>query len=611
MTQVGTQRCEGFPSWLRFVDSVLPVTSLFVLHGSLRDLHLVPGEDGFVLHRTTSALRELLERSGISSAIYCSMLHGISLVSGSDEEISRAALGPWAARIGTGHLSPEDAAEVVLQISGARENPCAVILDYMSQTAVHADGHLDERAADLHRALLRVAHEGAVKATPHGPRSMRRNSVFVLVDRPGDLPAWVLSGDGIRQVPVPKPDLATRTRAVRSIMPQLFRADTGLSQAQQDEVAQQFIAATHDMSLRALIEIIQLQRDAGLAAEAIADAARLYRVGAVADPWRSPELSARIADGEALLQGRVMGQPRAVRHALDVLIRSVTGLSAAHRAHGAGPRGVMFMAGPTGVGKTELAKSIASLLFGDDSACIRFDMSEFAQEAADQRLIGSPPGYVNHEAGGELTNAVRDRPFSVLLFDEIEKAHPRVLDKFLQLLSDGRLSDGSGDTVFFHECLIVFTSNLGIGQEGTRAEDSHRDPIGYERRVTEEIHRVLGEELNRPELLGRIGDNVIVFDYLSEHIAAEITEGYMDNVERRVARTSAIELRLSPEVRQQVRAIVLADLSKGARGIGSALETSLVNPLARSLFSVPPGSTRTLVALDADEDGMLTARLNA
>src|SRR5690606_1955709 len=115
----------------------------------------------------------------------------------------------------------------------------------------------------------------------------------------------------------------------------------------------------------------------------------------------------------------------------------------------------------TGVGKTELAKALAEVLFGAEDAYIRFDMSEFSAEHSEARLIGAPPGYVGHSAGGELTNAVRERPFSVLLFDEIEKAHPRILDKFLQILDEGRLTDGSGSTVHFSESLIVFTSNLG------------------------------------------------------------------------------------------------------------------------------------------------------
>ena len=114
------------------------------------------------------------------------------------------------------------------------------------------------------------------------------------------------------------------------------------------------------------------------------------------------------------------------------------------------------------MGKTELAKTVTSLLFNDESSYIRFDMSEFSAEHADQRLIGAPPGYVGYDAGGELTNAIREKPFSVVLFDEIEKAHPRILDKFLQVLDDGVLTSGRGERVYFSEALILFTSNLGI-----------------------------------------------------------------------------------------------------------------------------------------------------
>ena len=145
---------------------------------------------------------------------------------------------------------------------------------------------------------------------------------------------------------------------------------------------------------------------------------------------------------------------------LDIVKRAVTGIGQSPR--GGRPRGVAFLAGPTGVGKTELAKTITSLLFGDESAYIRFDMSEFSAEHADQRLIGAPPGYVGYDVGGELTNAIREKPFSVVLFDEIEKAHPRILDKFLQVLDDGVLTSGRGDRVYFSEAFIVFTSNLGI-----------------------------------------------------------------------------------------------------------------------------------------------------
>jgi ATP-dependent Clp protease ATP-binding subunit ClpA len=210
---------------------------------------------------------------------------------------------------------------------------------------------------------------------------------------------------------------------------------------------------------------------------------------------------------------------------LDIVKRAVTGVGSSKRS--SRPRGVAFLAGPTGVGKTELAKTLTSLLFGDDSAYIRFDMSEFSAEHSDQRLIGAPPGYVGYDVGGELTNAIREKPFSVVLFDEIEKAHPRILDKFLQVLDDGVLTSGRGDRVYFSESFIIFTSNLGIyrvGPDGGRVPNvTADDPIAeVQARVRSEIDRHFKLVLNRPEILNRIGDNIVVFDFIRSCIPTDI-----------------------------------------------------------------------------------------
>ncbi|MHB9308697.1 AAA family ATPase, partial [Fusobacterium polymorphum] len=154
----------------------------------------------------------------------------------------------------------------------------------------------------------------------------------------------------------------------------------------------------------------------------------------------------------------------------------------------------LFFVGPTGVGKTELAKSLASFIFGDENACIRFDMSEYNHEHSDQRLVGAPPGYVGYEAGGQLTNAVKEKPFCVLLFDEIEKAHGRILDKFLQILEDGRLTDGKGETVYFSETIIIFTSNIGAAEV-----DSNIEPKEVKKQFVEKVQKHFIEVLRRPE----------------------------------------------------------------------------------------------------------------
>src|SRR5262249_17927171 len=291
------------------------------------------------------------------------------------------------------------------------------------------------------------------------------------------------------------------------------------------------------LTLQAMIEVTRLAKERDVTLEDLPDAVRTYKLGVLDNPWKREHLRRRIVDGEQRVPDRVVGQPQAVTKTLDILKRAVLGLSGAQAARASSrPRGVLFFAGPTGVGKTELAKAITSLVFGSGDAYIRFDMSEFSSEHAGDRLIGSPPGYVGFEAGGELTNAIRQDPFRVILFDEIEKAHPRILDKFLQILEDGRLTDGRGNTAFFSESVLVFTSNLGTrhvqppepGNPGMPYEDLEAE---VRRAVTEHFTT----ELNRPELLNRFGDNIVIFDFIDKEAADRIFDLQLANICRRVS----------------------------------------------------------------------------
>jgi ATP-dependent Clp protease ATP-binding subunit ClpA len=411
-----------------------------------------------------------------------------------------------------------------------------------------------------------------------------------LVNRPQDLPSWfALDSERAASLTVAKPDFEARQEAARQLAP-LFEGYEQADEAARGLFVKAFAEGTEGMTLLGLADITELAGRQKLGLADIDDAVRCYKVGALENPWKKDYLRERIRKADAFIEDRVKGQRQAVVKTLDLLKRSAMGMTGAHARAGSGrPRGVLFFAGPTGVGKTELAKTLTQLVFGDERAYIRFDMSEFAEEHTGARLLGAPPGYIGFDAGGELTNAVREKPFSVVLFDEIEKAHPRILDKFLQILEDGRLTDGRGDTAYFSEAILVFTSNLGIYVEDAQGQRVQNvkpgDPYEVvESKVREAIGDYFKYRLSRPEILNRIGDNIVVFNFITPEVAGRILDGMLKNVARRLFDEFKLRLAMAPEVRADLLARCVRDLSNGGRGIGNQLESAFINPLSRALF---------------------------
>lgn len=415
--------------------------------------------------------------------------------------------------------------------------------------------------------------------------------IFWLVDREQDFPDWYcLNNARIRSLNVPRPDYETR----RVVIDALARALPGFGEAAPEArqtVLAQFADQTAGMTAGELIAITQLARNEKIGFHEVGEAIKRYRVGVIENPWAKLDLD-KLANAHGILQNRVKGQHEAVDQAVSIIQRAVFNLSGSQYSRfSLRPKGVLFFAGPTGVGKTELAKSVTELLFGSESNYIRFDMSEFGHEHADQRLVGAPPGYVGYDAGGQLTNAVKANPFSVILFDELEKAHPKILDMFLQILDDGRLTSGRGETVYFTESLIVFTSNLGIYEtlpDGSRRQrvDPTMDYATVKSEVLSAIREFFTFQLNRPEILNRIGENLVVFDFIRPVIARQILERMLGNILAKARETTGLELGVPPATVEKLLEFCTKDLSMGGRGIGNVLEKVFLNPLSGALFSL-------------------------
>jgi ATP-dependent Clp protease ATP-binding subunit ClpB len=315
--------------------------------------------------------------------------------------------------------------------------------------------------------------------------------------------------------------------------------------------------------------------------------------------------SSKLVEMEERLHQRVVGQEEAIQAVADAVRRARAGLKDPRR-----PIGSFLFLGPTGVGKTELARALAEFLFDDDSAMVRLDMSEYMEKFSVSRLVGAPPGYVGYEEGGQLTEAVRRRPYQVVLLDEIEKAHPDVFNILLAVLDDGRLTDGQGRTVDFRNTVLIMTSNVGsqyisgFTERGDEGDAGRRaDAAAYDQMKTH-ITEALRVQF-RPEFLNRI-DEVIVFHALNDADLAAIVELLLADLQRRVAEQE-ITLELTPAAKSLI-VREGTDPAYGARPLKRTIQRLVENPLARALLKgeFKPGTT---VVGDADSiGGMLLFR---
>lgn len=498
---------------------------------------------------------------------------------------------------------PADWSMTIRRITRGLQNgrvPCAFVVDLASRFTSSPD-RLSGNELGVMTRFLKASLDSREVVRQDG----RWNNLLILIcDKMNDLPAFLyMNNPRARSISIEPPDRRERARFIRRYYPHFHGGDG--KQGPSANLIHEFVDLTDGLSsyeMRSLVSLSIKEKlpivDPETGISNIRRIAEMYKYGVTVSEWDTIE-SDKLANAEAFIRGRIKGQEAAVNRVLDIVKRAKVGLAAGEARRSNRPRGILFFAGPTGVGKTEMAKALAALLFGDEDRLIRFDMSEYSIPQSDQRLLGAPPGYVGYEEGGQLTNAVKRNPFSILLFDEIEKAHGSIFDKFLQILDDGRLTDNRGDTVYFSECIIIFTSNLGTvtrpAGDNSSAQMLVSPGMSYDDMreiILREIQNHFNFVLSRPEILNRIGENFVIFDFIKPPVDEDITNLLIDRLEHAAGEDKQLVLHIEKPARDKLVELARGNLHHGGRGIRNVLDLALVNPLSRALFDqdVKPNS---------------------
>lgn len=589
------------PKWHRELDIFNKIKPMIILEGNVLDKFQYPLEGsiqkGSIL-RLVEYLHYYFKDAGYQNIIFYDSIRGFynNCEEGYLQNFERLT----STNAENGYIRAEfkgrngvAANHVRTAITQGKE-ATVVVMDFASRY-IASPSNMEQSEIDGFTVLLQASLEGKDVKTENG---IQKNLVLLLVNKVNDIPAWFyLENPNVKTILLQTPSKEEREQLVKGanfasfFAGDIWVAENSYYQEHPDElekIQDRFVGLTEGFTFTELNGLRRLCKNQHIHMKNMCDVIDLYKFGIKENPWNTLNYEEMKTAYEDFTK-RVKGQDFAITKTLDVVKRAITGMSGLQSSSQSKPKGVLFFAGPTGTGKTETAKTLAEKLFGDERNCIRFDMSEYGQSHSDQKLLGAPPGYVGYESGGQLTNAVKNNPFSILLFDEIEKAHPSILDKFLQILEDGRMTDGQGNTVYFSETIIIFTSNLGIygvNEKGERYQRVTSD-MTYEEvqnSVRKGIEDYFKLQLGRPEILNRIGENIVVFDFIRENVAYDILNSQINKIIKNLSAEKKITLTISEDAMSTLKAKAIANLDNGGRGIGNIVESFLINPLSRYLF---------------------------
>ena len=601
------------PKWHKELDTYRSFCTTFIIEGNVHDLQamIMDNQNDYYKVSLNDYLNKYFWDKGYKYVGFYNRIEGFKEY----EELQTVFKNvmetvPKALDKETKNLTVSDAISIIKAALGNTELPCVFVLDL--SFLLHSDaGRLDEYEIERWGDLFITSLEE--KYAIYEEEEPLNNLLILITDKINDIPTWFyLNNSQCKVIHISKPDKNIRKALFIKTSKELPDYEILKKNDEIDKKADVFANLTDGFTNIQLDGVLKLCQEREISVTQIHKAIDLFKYGEQESRWDLVNWE-KIKEAKEYLEKVIIGQSAAIRKVTDVLYRSISGLSGIQSNSYGHPKGVLFFAGPTGTGKTEMAKQIAQVIFDDENAITRFDMSEYNLEHSNQRLIGAPPGYVGYSAGGQLTNAIKENPFSVLLFDEIDKAHPRIMDTFLQILEDGRVTDSAGETVYFSECIIIFTSNLGMSKHKTKAEFNIPYPnlingdetyVELEKKLKENVEFYF-EYMDRREIHNRIGDNVVIFDYIRKPELEKIFEIKLEKIIEKLQETKGIILELSPKYKQYLISEIPNDSKYGGRKIVTFLESNLINPLSRYMVMENIISNKYICIDDILENGDL------